>query len=104
MNLGTSRRVEGNIGYIGVHASLLATAIGLFLLERYIQLLNLKAKGFGPYTTVSNLIGLSLILVVIDACVIVLGLGASRRDKNITLLAPASFLLVALFILLANPL
>jgi hypothetical protein len=85
-------------------ASLLVATVGLFFLERYIQLLRISQLGYGPYTSASYLTGLSAVLVIIDLFILRSALKGSRRDSIVSLAVPAAFLVVALFILLANPL
>ena len=47
INLGQSA------GYLGAHVSLLAGAIGMLFLQRYIWLLRTAQQGYGPYQTAS---------------------------------------------------
>ena len=104
MMIGAAPPFRSNIGYVGAHASLLVATVGLFFLERYIQLLRVSQLGYGPYTSASYLTGLSAVLVIVDLFILRSALKGSRRDRVVSLVVPAAFLFVALFILLANPL
>ncbi|MGD0331072.1 MAG: hypothetical protein ABSB40_11645 [Nitrososphaeria archaeon] len=102
MTINTARAVRINIGYIGAHASLLVATVGLLFLQRYIWLLNIAERGYGPYQSASYLIGVSAVIVIIDFFILRSALKGSRRDRIISVLAPAAFLGIALFILVAN--
>jgi len=104
MTIGAAPLSMTNVGYVGAHASLLTATVGLFFLERYIQLQRISEIGYGPYTSASYLIGLSAVIVIIDLFILRSALKGATRDRIVSLLVPAAFLFVALFILLANPL
>jgi hypothetical protein len=94
--------IRGNLAYIGLHVSLLGAMVGFLFLERYLQLVKLAQKGYGPYTTLSNIAGLSAILVLIDLFVLRSALRGSQTDKRVSLVVPALLAGGSLFILVAN--
>jgi len=96
------RAVRSDIGCIGAHVSLVVATVGLLFLQRYIWLLNIAERGYGPYQSASYLIGVSAVIVMFDFFVLWLALKGSRRDRVVSLLAPATFLGIALLILVAN--
>lgn len=102
MTISAARAVRSNIGCIGAHASLLVATVGLLFLQRYIWLLNIAQRGYGPYQSASYLIGASVVIVVIDFFILRSALKGSRRDRIVSLLAPVAFLGIALFVLAAN--
>jgi hypothetical protein len=102
MTISAALAIRSNMGYIGVHASLVAATVGSLFLQRYIWLLNISEKGYGPFQSASYLIGVSVILVFVDVCSIILTLDSTQRGKMVAMAVPAAFLFVALFILIAN--
>jgi hypothetical protein len=94
--------IRGNLGYVGLHVSLLGAMAGFFLLERYLQLVQLAQKGYGPYTAVSTIEGWLTIAAVIDLFVIRSALKGSQTDKRVSLVVPAFFAVLALLPLLIN--
>ena len=94
--------VRRNLGYVGAHVSLLAGAIGLLFLQRYIWLLKIAEQGYGPYQTVSDITTISVIFILADLLVLRWALRGSRSDKSISLLWPAFFFVTALFVFLGN--
>jgi hypothetical protein len=103
MAIGAAPPFRSDVGCVGAHVSLLAATVGLFFLERYIQLERISEIGYGPYTSASYLIGLSAVIVMIDLFILRSALKGAARDRIVSLLVPAAFLSLALFILLANP-
>jgi len=51
--------LKSGLRVIGAHIGLLGGGVGLLFLQRYISLLGLEARGFGPYQTASYLLLLS---------------------------------------------
>jgi hypothetical protein len=102
MTISAALAVRSNVGYIGVHASLLAAMVGSLFLQRYIWLLNISEQGYGPFQTASYLVGVCAVIVIVDFFILRSALKGSRRDRIISLLVPAGFLAIALFILVAN--
>jgi hypothetical protein len=94
--------VRNSIGYLGLHLSLLAAMIGLLFLQRYLWLVQLAEKGYGPYITVSSIGSVVVIAVLVDLIVLRSALRGSRHDRIISLLVPAAFVGLSLFILIAN--
>jgi hypothetical protein len=82
MAVGAASPFRSDVGCVGAHVSLLAATVGL----------------------ASYLIGLSAVIVMIDLFILRSALKGAARDRIVSLLMPAAFLSVALFILLANPL
>ena len=91
-----------DINYIGAHALLLAGAIGLLFLQRYLWLLKIAEQGYGPYQTVSYLAGLSAVVIVIDLVILRWALKGPQTNRVISLLWPAFFFGSALWVLLGN--
>jgi hypothetical protein len=102
MSRGTPVLIHRDLGYIGAHAFLLAGAIGLLFLQRYIWVLKIAEQGFGPYQTVSYLVELSVLAVVVDALVLRWTLRGSPTIRRVSLLWPALCFGSALFIVLVN--
>ena len=98
VTLGTRQ----NLAYVGGHAALLAGAVGFLFLQRYIWLLKIAEQGYGPYQTVSNLEGLSAVMIIIDLFILRWALRGSLTDKRISLLWPAFFFASTLLVLVAN--
>ena len=48
--------LDSGLGVTGAHIALLEGGVGLLLLQRYIWLLGLEAREFGPYQTASYLL------------------------------------------------
>jgi len=82
--------------------TLLAGAIGLLFLQRYIWLLRIAEQGYGPYQTVAQVAGISAFFTVIDVLVLWWALRGSRIERNLSMLWPAFFFGSALLILVAN--
>jgi uncharacterized membrane protein len=85
-----------------MHASLLAGAVGLLFLQRYIWLLKIAQQGYGPYQTVSYLTTLSAVMILIDLVVLRWALRGPQTNRVISLLWPALFFGSALWVVLAN--
>src|SRR6267143_2610120 len=102
MTFSAALAVRSNIGYIGAHASLLVATVGLLFLQRYLWLLKIAEQGYGPYQSASFLIGVSAVIAIIDFLILRSALKGSRGDRIISLLAPATFLAIAIFIFVAN--
>jgi len=94
--------LRGNLGYLGAHASLLAGAIGLLFLQRYLWLLRIAEQGYGPYQTVSFLLGLSAVMVLLDLVIVWWALKGPQAIKMISLLWPAFFFGSALWVVIGN--
>jgi hypothetical protein len=91
-----------NLGYVGAHGSLLAGAVGLLFLQRYIWLLKIAEQGYGPYQTVADITEVSAVFIMIDLLILRWALRGSRTERNVSLLWPAFFLISALLILVGN--
>ena len=91
-----------HFGLFGAHALLLAGAVGLLFLQRYIWVLRIEAQGYGPYQTVSYLAGVSAVVVLIDLLVLKWASKGSRTDRMVSIIWPAFFFGTALFVLIAN--
>ena len=91
-----------SLGFIGTHTALLAGAIGLLFLQRYIWLLGIAQRGFGPYQTFSYLTSLSMIMVLIDLPFILWGLKGTRTERAASVFLPALFIGGAALILVVN--
>jgi len=91
-----------NLGYVGAHALLLAGAIGLLFLQRYLWLLKIAEQGFGPYQTVPDLAGLSTVMILIDLVILRWALRGPQAGRIISILWPAFFFGSALWVILAN--
>ena len=91
-----------NLGYVGAHALLLAGAIGLLFLQRYLWLLKIAEQGFGPYQTVPSLAGLSTVMILIDLVILRWALRGPQAGRIISILWPAFFFGSALWVILAN--
>jgi len=93
--------LQRNLGYIGAHIALLAGAVGFLFLQRYIWLLQIAQRGYGPYQTVSYITGLSAVWITVDV-LILWWLRGSRAERIASLLWPGFFFASALIILLLN--
>jgi len=82
--------------------TLLAGAIGLLFLQRYIWLLRIAEQGYGPYQTVAQVTGISAFFIVIDLLILWWALRGSRFERNLSMVWPALFFGSALLILVAN--
>jgi hypothetical protein len=102
MALGEGTELRRNLGYIGVHGALLAGAVGLLFLQRYIWLAEIAVRGWGPYQTVSDIALLSAVMIAVDLVVIRVALRGTRTERSLALLWPAFFFGTAAFILVAN--
>ena len=102
MTFSAAHAIRSNLGYAGVHASLLLSGTGLLFLQQYIWLLNIARQGYGPYQSTSYLAGLSAVVVIVDLLILRWALKGSRDNRYISLLWPAVFLGIALFVLVAN--
>ena len=87
---------------MGGHALLLAGAIGLLFLQRYLWLLEIAEKGYGPYQTVSQIVGLSAVMVLIDLAILWWALKGPQINRVISLLWPALFFGSAVWVLVGN--
>jgi hypothetical protein len=94
--------LRNNLGYVGTHAFLLAGAVGMLFLQRYIWLLRIAEQGYGPYQTVSYLATLSAVMVLIDLLVLKWALRGSQTSKIVSLLWPTFFFLSALWVVIGN--
>jgi NADH:ubiquinone oxidoreductase subunit H len=99
---GGASWLNGGLGFIGAHISFLGAGIGLLFLQRYIWLLGLAARGYGPYQTASYLISLSAAVILFDLVVLRWALKRSRTARILSLVWPALFLGMTLFVLVAN--
>jgi hypothetical protein len=99
---GASHGLSGILGCVGVHVTLLAGAIGLLFLQRYIWLLGIAEQGYGPYQTVAQVTGISAFFIVIDVLIVWWALRGSRIERKLSMLWPALFFGSALLILVAN--
>ena len=91
-----------NLGYFGAHISLLAGAVGLLFLQRYIWLVQLAERGFGPSYTLTSIAWLSGIYIIVDLLILKLGWNGSRTDKVASLAWPAFFFATGAWFVLAN--
>jgi nitrogen fixation-related uncharacterized protein len=98
----TPLALRRNLGYVGTHASLLAGAVGLLFLQRYLWLLKIAEQGYGPYQTVSYLAGLSSVMILIDLAILWWALKGPQTNMAISLLWPAFFFGSALWVILGN--
>ncbi len=94
--------LHANLRYVGLHALLLAGAIGLLFLQRYLWLLKIAEQGYGPYQTVSYLTGLSAVVVLIDVALLRWAIGGPQTNRAISLVFPFLFFGTALWVVLAN--
>ena len=95
-------RPRRHLGLVGAHALLLAGAVGLLFLQRYLWVLQIAAQGYGPYQSVSYLAEMSAAVTLIDLLVLRWSLRGPRTDRAVSLLWPALFFGTALFVLAAN--
>ena len=95
-------RLRENVGFIGTHISLLAGAIGMLFLQRYIWLSRIAQQGYGPYQTASYLATLSVVWVVIDLLLLRWVLKGSGTDRIVSLLWPGLFFFTAFYVLVGN--
>ncbi len=102
MTIAAALAVRSHVGYIGAHASLLATTVGLLFLQRYVWLVRIAEQGYGPYQTASYLTGVSAGIIIVDAFILRWALKGSQADRKIALLWPVLFLALALSLLVAN--
>ena len=98
----TPLALRRNLGYVGAHTLLLAGAVSLLFLQRYLWLLRIAEQGYGPYQTVSYLAGLSAVMVLIDLAILWWALKGPQTKRTISLLWPAFFFGSALWVILAN--
>jgi hypothetical protein len=98
----TPLALRRNLGYVGAHALLLAGAVGLLFLQRYLWLLKIAEQGYGPYQTASDLAGLSAVMILIDLAILRWALKGPRTSRIVSLLWPAFFFGSALWVILAN--
>ena len=98
----TSLALGRSLGYIGAHALLLAGAVSLLFLQRYLWLLKITEQGYGPYQTVSDISGLSAVMILIDLAILSWALKGPQTNRIISLLWPAFFFGSALWVVLAN--
>lgn len=102
MTISAAQAFRRNIGYIGAHASLLLSGIGLLFLQEYLWILNIARQGYGPYQSVSYLAGVSAAVVAVDLLILRWALKGSRGDRYVSLFWPVMFFAAALFFLVAN--
>ena len=102
MTISAAHAIRSNFNYIGAHASLLLSGIGLLFLQQYIWFLNIAKQGYGPYQTTSYLTGVSAVVVIVDLVILRWALKGSRDDRYVSLLWPALFFATALSVLVAN--
>lgn len=100
--VSTPLGLRGSVAYIGIHASLLAGAIGSLFFQRYLWLLKIAEQGYGPYQTISYLAGLSAVVILIDLAVLRWALRGSQTNRVISLVLPSVFFGIALWVILAN--
>ena len=91
-----------NLGCLGAHALLLTGAVGMLFLQRYIWLIRIAEQGYGPYQSASYLAGLSAVVILVDLAVLRWALRGPRTNRAVSLLWPALFFGLALWVLLAN--
>ena len=91
-----------DLGYVGAHALLLAGAVGLLFLQRYIWLLRIAEQGYGPYETVSYIAALSTVMILIDLPILRWAVKGSQANRAISLLWPAFFFVSTLWVVVAN--
>ena len=94
--------LRSNTGFIVAHASLLAGMVGLLFLQRYIWILQLAERGYGPYQSASYLAEASAVIVIIDLLVLRSVWHGSRWDKVASLAWAAILFGVAVLILVLN--
>jgi hypothetical protein len=99
---GSWHAVRGHVGYVGLHALLLAAGVGLLFLQRYVWLLNIANQGYGPYQNAFYLIGVSAVIVLVDVVFLRWALKSGRVNRRIALVWPAMFAVIALLILAIN--
>jgi hypothetical protein len=102
MTIGAAHAIRGNFNYIGAHASLLLSGIGLMLLQQYIWALNIARQGYGPYYATSYLETVSVLAVIVDLIVLSWAVRGSRVDRYVSLFWPALFFGINLLVLIAN--
>ena len=74
----------------------------MLFLQRYIWLLGLAARGYGPYQTLSYLISVSAVAVLLDLAILWWALRRSRPERILSVLWPALFFSGVLIVVLAN--
>jgi hypothetical protein len=102
MSVSAAHAIRSNIGYIGAHALLLVSGIGLLFLQQYLWILNIARQGYGPYQSTPYLTGVSAFVVIVDLVILRWALKGSRGDRYVSLLWPALFFGLTLSVLLAN--
>jgi len=98
----TTLGLPRNLVYVGAHALLLAGAVGLLFLQRYVWLLRIAEQGYGPYQTVSSIAALSIVMILIDLVILKWAVKGSQTSRTISLLWPSFFFVSALWVVLAN--
>ena len=101
MTITAAHPFRNNLNYIVAHASLLLSGIGLLFLQQYLWFLNITKQGYGQYQSTSYLTGISVVVVVGDLIILRWALKGSR-DRYASLLWPALFFGVALFVIVTN--
>jgi len=81
---------------------LLAGAIGLLFLQRNLWLVRIAEQGYGPYQTISSLVGLSAVMVLIDLPIVWWALKGPQANRIISLVWPAFFFASALWVIIGN--
>ena len=71
-------------------------------MQRYLWLLRIAEQGYGPYQTVSFLLGLSAVMVLLDLVIVWWALKGPQAIKMISLLWPAFFFGSALWVVIGN--
>ena len=94
--------MKRNFGFVGVHLTLLAAAISMLALQRYLWQLKLAAQGYGPYMTVSYLVDYSAFFVLIDLLLLGWSLRSSENARILSLAWPLLFFVGGLYVLVGN--